>query len=302
MSYRNFLDEIKKGLPLANYILVSSDPFLHTEALSLIKALIPDTERDFNLHAFDLQSNGGIPFEQILDVLNTVPFFSDRSARKFVIIENFQKLSRKDLIKLEQYISRPSESSVMILLNLGNLKKDTRDRLKGLRQITLDIRENEIPFWVKQKAKSRGFEILDNAVDYLLGTIGTDLGMLSSELDKLMLIGKSVIRKEDISEIIRGSRTYNPFDLVNAIRSKDTEKVFRIYKVLSETEEPYSLLGVLNWLYAQSIANKNSAKDKNFHYSLFSLLNKADIDIKSSGSSYPVELLLAKLLRLSKQH
>lgn len=298
MSYHNFLDEIKKGLPLTNYILVSSDPFLHTEAASLIKDLIPAEERDFNLHTFDLQGNGSIPFEQILDVLNTVPFFS---GRKFVIIENFQKLPKKDFKKLEQYLLKPSDSSVMILLNAGAVKKDIKDKLKGLKQIILDIREKEIPFWLKEKAKSKGFKISDSAADYLLGTIGPDLGMLSSELDKFILIGKSNIGKEDILEIIKGNRTYNPFDLVDAIRSKDTERVFKIYKVLSDTEEPYSLLGVLNWQYGQFMSNKISSKYKNFYCNIFNLLNKADVDIKSSGSFYPVELLLVKLLRLSKQ-
>ncbi len=299
MSYRNFLDEIKKGLPLSNYILVSSDPFLHTEAVSSIKALVPEGERDFNFHIFDITGagNGNVPFEQIIDVLNTMPFFS---GRKFVIIDNFQKLSKKDFAKLEQYLLKPSESSVMILLNAGALKKDIRDKLKGLKQILLDIRENEIPLWLKEKAGSKGFEISVDAAECLMGTIGTDLGLLSSELDKFTLIGKPRIEKEDILEIIKGNRTYNPFDLVNAIRSKDTEKVFSIYRVLRETEEPYGLLGILNWQYAQFMAGKDSPQEKRFYYNVFDILNKADIEIKSSGSFYPVELLLVRLMKLSK--
>ena len=94
MSFRNFTDEIKKGLSSANYLLVSSDYFLHTEAVSLIKGLVPQGERDFNFHSFDLLSsdNDKLPLEQILDVLNTASFFS---GRKFVVIENVQKLLEK---------------------------------------------------------------------------------------------------------------------------------------------------------------------------------------------------------------
>ena len=91
MSFRNLTDEVKRGLPLSNYLLVSSDYFLHTEAVSLIKGLVPAGERDFNFHAFDLLSsdNDKLPFEQILDVLNTASFFSGRI---FVVMENVQKL------------------------------------------------------------------------------------------------------------------------------------------------------------------------------------------------------------------
>lgn len=300
MSYRIFLDEVKKGLPSSNYILTSSDPFLHTEAVTLIKSLVPPEERDFSFHSFDLMASGNdsIPFDHILDVLNTVPFFG---GRKYVIVENFQKLSKKDLKKLEHYLQNPSGSSSMILLNLGPVKKEAKEKLKGVKQILLDISEKEIPSWLKQKAKLKGFEISASVADYLLGTIGPDLGMLSSELDKCTLIGKPVIDKKDIIEIIEGKRTYNAFDLVNAINARDAEKVFRIYRILRETEEPYSLLGALNWQYSRFMTGKNTPQDKKLNYNVFNILNKADVDIKSSGSFYPVELLLVKLLRISNQ-
>ncbi|PKL51264.1 MAG: hypothetical protein CVV37_06780 [Nitrospira bacterium HGW-Nitrospira-1] len=147
MSFRNFTDEIKKGLPASNYLLVSSDYFLHIEAVSLIKGLVPPAERDFNFHSFDLLStdNDKLPFEQILDVLNTAPFFS---GRKFVVMENIQKLLKKDIQKLEGYLLNPSESSAMILLHAGTVKKDMKERLRGAKQIVLDIREKDIPAWL----------------------------------------------------------------------------------------------------------------------------------------------------------
>jgi len=300
MSYRNFLDEIKKGMPSANYILVASDPFLHTEAISLIKDLVPADERDFNFHVFDLLNaqSDNLPFEQILDVVNTVPFFS---GRKFVVIENFQKFSKKDFQKLKQYLIKPSESSVMILLNAGAVKKDVKENLEGLKQIILDISEREILPWLKARAKSKGLALSDSAADYLMGTIGPDLGLLTSELDKFVLIGKPGLEKEDIVEIIEGKRTYTAFDLIDAIRAKDTERVFRIYRVLRDSEEPYGLLGALNWQYGRFLSDNNTPEDREYYYRVFETLNRADLGIKSSGGSYPVELLLVELLRLSKQ-
>jgi DNA polymerase-3 subunit delta len=300
MSYRNFLDEIKNGLPSPNYILISSDPFLHSEAVSLIKNIMPQEKRDFNFHSFDILNTDKdkISFEQILDVLNTVPFFSDR---KFVIIENFQKFPKKEFKKLEQYLVNPSLSSVMVMLNTGAVKKEFKVKIKGVRQITLDIRTHDIPFWLKEKAKTKGFEISSKAIEYMIGTLGPELGLLSSELDKFLFLGKSTIEKEDILEIIRGNRAYSPFDLVNAIMDNDTERVFTIYNVLRNTEEPYSLLGVLNWQYNRLLSNKNTPRDKIFASNIFNILNKADIQIKSSGSYYPLELLLVKLLRISKK-
>ena len=299
MSFRNFTDELKKGLPAYNYLLVSSDYFLHTEAVSLIKGLVPPGERDFNFHSFDLLSSESdkLPFEQILDVLNTASFFS---GRKFVVIENVQKLLKKDLLKLENYLLKPSGGSVLILLNAGTLKKETKERLGESRQIILDIREREMPAWLKERARLKGFEISEETAVYLLGVVGPDLGMLSSELEKLMLTGSAKIEKKDIVEVVEGRRTYSTFALIDAIKARDAEKTFKIYGVLKETEEPYSLLGALNWQYGQSMAAGNTPADRNYYYNVFGLLHKADLAVKSSGTYYPVELLLVKLLRLAR--
>jgi len=299
MSFRNFTDEIKKGLPSSNYLLVSSDYFLHTEAISLIKGLVPPTERDFNFHSFDLLSsdNDKLPFEQILDVVNTASFFS---GRKFVVIENVQKLLKKDIQKLEGYLLNPSEGSVMIMLNAGALKKELKERVSGAKQIVLDIREKDIPAWLQERTRLKGFEISESTAAYLLGVVGPDLGMLSSELEKLMLTGSSKIEKKDIVEVVEGRRTYSTFALIDAIKARDTEKTFRIYGVLKETEEPYSLLGALNWQYGQSAGSGRTPADRDYYYKVFDLLHKADAVVKSSGTYYPLELLLVRLLRLSR--
>lgn len=300
MSFRAFTDEIKKGLSSSAYLLVANDHFLQTEAVSLIKGLVPPEERDFNFHSFDLLSSDTdkLPFEQILDVLNTASFFA---GRKFVVIENVQKLLKKDLQKLEGYLLNPSESSTMILLHAGTLKKDMKERLGGIKQILLDIRERDIPAWLQTRARMKGFDLSESNATYLLGIVGPDLGMLSSEIEKLMLSGSSKIEKKDIVDVVEGKRTYSTFALIDALRARDTEKTFQIYSVLKETEEPYSLLGALNWQYGQFMGANNTPADRNYYQKVFALLHKADVAIKSSGSFYPMELLLVGLLRLSRR-
>jgi len=297
MSYKNLLDEIKKGLPSQNYLLNSSDRFLHAEAVSLIKGLVPPEELDFNFQSFDMLAaeQEKTAFDQILDVMNTVPFFS---GRKYVVIENSQKIAKKDLKKLEGYLQSPSGSSVLVLLYEGSLKKDAKESLRGVRQISLDIREGDMPAWIVEKANLKGLQLSKDAAEYLLAMIGPDLGMLSTEIEKLTLVGKPEIEKGDIAEIIEGKRIFGAFDLINAIRARDKEKVFRIYSILRETEEPYGLLGALNWQYAQMLGEKNSPKERNYLYEVFRLLNSADLGIKTGGF-YPFELLLIKLLRLT---
>jgi DNA polymerase III delta subunit len=143
-----------------------------------------------------------------------------------------------------------------------------------------------------EKAEAKGIKLTPGAVEYLIGTVGPDAGLLSSEVEKLTLIGKQRLDKDDIAGMVKGSGDYDVFDLIDALRKKNTDSVFRIYRALSETQEPYSLLGALNWHYgrvADGLKNRGE---------VFALLNEADRMVKSTGGLYPVELLLVRLLRI----
>ncbi|MEW6003418.1 MAG: DNA polymerase III subunit delta [Nitrospirota bacterium] len=297
MSFQTFLQVIEKGLPSPVYLLSAIDPFLQREAIEEIRKLIPDEERDFNLNIFDLSllKEENLPFDRILDAANTVSFFG---RRRFVIVTgNLEKLSKKEIEMLERYISNPAPNSVFLIIHCGLLKREIRQRFATLKPISLDMRETEIPGWLEQKTKIKGLELSDEVVDYLIGLTGSDLGLLSSEIEKIALFGKSNITISDLSDIIEGSRSYSVFDLVDALKMRDVERVFGIYKILKETTEAHSLIGALNWQYGRDSLSQ-SRPGKEYLFKVFELLNDTDIDIKSSGRSFPVEYLLIKLLRL----
>jgi len=300
MSFKKLVEEAGKGLPLAGYLLVSSDPFLHSEAVSFVKSLVNPDEMDFNFQSFDLQApkENQVSTEAVIDVLNTPPFFS---GRKFVVVENSQKLLKKDIAKLAAYLLKPCGSSVLVLLNAGAVKKEVREGLTGVKQIILDLSDRDVPEWLRARAKAKGVELSPEAADYLIGTVGPEPGLLSSEVDKCTFMGKTRIEKEDIMDVVEGRRNYNAFTLIDAIRAGDADRIFSIYRILSESEEPYSLLGAINWQYSKAFGEKNTPQDAKYYHEVFNILNKADVGIKSSGSPYPMELLLVKLLRLSKQ-
>ena len=300
MSFRAFLKEIEKGLPSPVYLLQAADPFLVREAIETIKGLVPEAERDFNLQVFDLSTAGeeGVTFGQILDVANTVSFFGGR--RFTLIAGNFQKLPKKDLERLNQYLSNPATGAAFVMLHSGSLTRDSKGKFGKVHLISLDLRAAEIPSWLRQRALTKGIEMSGEAIDYLMEIIGPDLGMLSSEVEKISMVGKKKIDTDDVSEIATGERLYSIFDLVNALRAKDAERVFRIYKTLRETSDDYGLIGALNWQYGRNLHADGSPAEKEYFLRVFELLHGADVDIKSSGRTFPMEYLLVKLLRLKE--
>jgi DNA polymerase III delta subunit len=290
MSVRKFFEELKGGLKAPAYLLYCEEAYLLKEALLTIKKAVPEAERDFHFHSFNFESpEQPVSVEQILDVLYTVPFLGGRQT---VAVENAQKIPDREARKLAAYISKPSPDSVLVILNAGTLKKARREMLKGAKAFSLDIKERDFPFWIKEKASRKGLTLTSDAVQYLMGTIGPDAGLLSSEIEKLALSGRERLGARDIAEIVKGSGGYDVFDLVDALRAKQADRVFRIYRALSETQEPHSLLGALNWHYGRH-SGKRAEKAR-----IFSLLSEADFMIKSSGGAFPVEYLLVRLLQI----
>ncbi len=298
MSYRNFLSEIEKGLPAPAYLLYTADPFFSREAVEAIKKLVPETERDFNLHIFDLFANvdESASIQKIVETANTVSFFGGR--RFTVLIVNLQKLVKKDVERLEFYTANPSPQSVFVILHIGSWKGAKREKFQGVKLLSLDMRDSEIPFWIKQRAGYHGLVISDEAVEYLLGVVGPDLGLLSAEIEKISFMGKKKIAVDDIADIITGERLYSVFDLTDALRKKDADRVFAVYKTLKETTEGFSLIGALNWQYARLLRTGISPAENEYFMKIFECLNRVDTDMKSSGRLYPVEYLLLTLLRL----
>jgi DNA polymerase-3 subunit delta len=298
MSFQTFLNELRKGFPSHVYLFSASDPFLCREALGAVREVVPVEERDFNLHVFDLLAQGEeqAAIEPIIDVANTVSFFGGK--RFTVAIGNLQKIPKKDSEKLMSYALKPAKDSVLLLFHQGVIGKEMREKFKSFKPVSIDMRDQEIPQWMKQRLKVRGIDISDKAVEYIINLVGNDLGLLSAEIEKISVFGQKRVDADDITDIVAGGRQYGIFDLVNALKAQDADRVFRIYKSLKETSDDYGLVGALNWQYGRFSHETMSLPEKEYLLPVFELLHQADIDIKSSGRAFPMEYLLVKLLRL----
>ncbi|HMK49949.1 MAG TPA: hypothetical protein VK435_07840, partial [Thermodesulfovibrionales bacterium] len=149
MSYQAFLSEIEKGLPSPVYLFYAADPFILREGIVAVKRVVPEPDRDFNLHIFDMAAtDDAFTVQQMLDVMNTVSFFGGR--RFTILTGNIQKIAKKDLEKIHDYIASPAPNTVFVIFHSGTLKKDGKTKFDVLKQISLDIREAEIPFWIKE--------------------------------------------------------------------------------------------------------------------------------------------------------
>ncbi len=294
MSIRQFQQELSRGMPSRVYLLYSSDDFLLYEALSAIKEQCSDAV-GFNFDVYDIKSpDDTIPVEQIVDIVNTMPFIS---ARRIVVINNVQKLAKKDLQKLDVYLLNPADTALLVMLHSGAAPKLFGAASSGsIKTIALTVQEKDLPAWIKEQAGQKKVRLTDSAVDYLITTAGTDLGMLSAEIEKLAcFISDRVIDVADLRSIIYSGVEYTAFDLIDALKRKDAREAFRIFENVTKNQEPQMLLGALNYYYGRQGAAYQQ-KETSGPAQTIRFLHEADIAIKTSHK-YVIENLLVKLLK-----
>lgn len=299
MSIAQLHQEISRGMPAPAYLLYATDEFLLYTALSEVKEAYRARD-SFNFEVHDLESpDAPVRIEELVDILNTLPFMSDR---KVVMLRNTQKLTKKAAPVLLRYLESPCPSSLLVMLHLG-----TREKLGNLtagkrgKVIPLDIQPREIPAWLARQAGRRGVEFTEDALEYLIGTVGTDLGLLSSEIDKCALWDARVVDVDMLREVIYAGIEFSAFDLIEALARKDTAAVFRIFERLSKGVEPQMILGALNWHYTRHAVRPGPhgrGGGEEDRAEVFLALHEADAGVKTSRP-FAIETLLMRLLKIT---
>jgi DNA polymerase III delta subunit len=288
MSQKKLQQEIEKGFPQSIYLLTAADAFLLYDALVQIKQW--SGTDPFVLEVIDLASSeNGPTVSDIIDILCTAPFLV---TRKIIVIQNLQKLHKKEAKNLEAYCLHPASGTLLIMLCEGaSVKIFEPEILKRITTISLSVSPRDIPAWVKAKALTKGITLGDSAVETIISEVGTDLGLLHAELEKLAAAGVSGdVSAAVLKNIIYSGAEYGAFDLTQALDRRDAKTVFRLYENIRASSDPYMLLGAINWHFA--VHRRQRTHDK----SLFFALHEADVDIKSSHHCV-IERLLYSLTK-----
>jgi DNA polymerase III delta subunit len=312
MLNKTLQKELEKGLPGPIYYLWSEESCFLDDALAEIPgAVIPSGSTDFNYDVFDSSSN--IP--EILDTLSTLPFMAPR---RLVVLKDFNQLAASVVKSLMSYFNDPSESTCMVVASQKAPKKSLKVDWKVF---SLNIRDSDIPAWLRHAAMNKGIKLTGDAVDSLIEYVGYDVGLLLMEVEKLTLSGKSTVTGKDIVSTTSMMRKYSTFDLLDSLIAGQKSRAFRIMKTIfggSPYEAP-AILGTLNWHYKQFYLlwqNKGKRpmkmREKTYRalmkyvplfkegdfFTIFQSLHEADVGIKTSGRPELVmDILLIKLLQ-----
>lgn len=229
MTYNEIINSLQKKIYHPLYVLMGDEPYFIDQLTDYIaNNVLPEAERSFNqtvLYGKDTS------IDTILTVAKRFPMMS---AHQVVIIKEAQNLKGLE-DELLSYIQQPLKSTILVIC----YKYKTIDKRKKFYKTANDngvvfeskkIYENQLSPWIQNYCSAKKYKIQPQAVAMLAEYLGTEIGKVANELDKLMILlpAESSITTADIEKNIGISKDFNVFELQNALGDRDVLKANRI--------------------------------------------------------------------------
>jgi DNA polymerase III subunit delta len=248
--------QIKKKQFSGVYLLYGTETFLIHETIQLlISHVLNEEEKDFNLSTYDLEET---PIEMAIEDAETFPFMGEK---RLIILQNpvfltSEKTKEKidhNISKLEEFLEHPAPYSIIVIAapyeKLDERKKITKElKRKAVIAEAKKLSEQELKNWIKERVHANGVDIDDRAIEKMVGIAGSNLFVLTNEIDKMSLfVGEN--KKIDLNTVemlVSKTLEQNIFELVEKVVHRKVEDALRIYyDLLKQNEEPIKILALL---------------------------------------------------------
>jgi DNA polymerase-3 subunit delta len=260
------LNDIKSGNIKPIYFLMGEEPYYIDIVSDYIeKNVLSEEEKGFNqtvLYGRDVS---------VEDIISTAKRYPMMAELQVVIVKEAQDLSRT-IDKLESYAENPMPSTVLVICykykTLDKRKKVTKVLGKnGLVYESKKLYENQVGDWIKRILASKKYTIEPKANAMLVEFLGTNLGKINNELEKLQIIlpKGSVITPKDIEENIGFSKDFNVFELRKAIGERNQLKAYTIAENFANNpkENPMVVTTSLVFGFFIQLLKYHGLKDRN---------------------------------------
>lgn len=193
----------------------------------------------------DAAADGYAAVEQALLALPM--FFSHR----LVIVNNVSGF-KNNIDKLQELLAKVPDSTVAVFDGRGLDKRIKLYKiLSGLKNAKIFTRPNsaELLKWIQAEAKRCETQIPVPVAQYLIGRVGDDQWLLSSEIAKLSL-ATDLVTREAIDEHTARNVFDSVFDLIEAVSRSKSRQAVDIYEQLAaDGANDQQILSTLMWHY-----------------------------------------------------
>lgn len=228
MEHDQILSNLKNKIYHPVYFLCGDEPWYADQISDYIEEnVLTAAEKSFNQTIFYGKDT------DILTVIEAARRFPMMATHQVIIVKEAQ--SWKNLKLFVKYLDSPMKSTILVI-NYKYAKPDGRTpeskaiQSKTVYLETKRLRDYQIPAWVDQYIRSKGYTITPQASQMLTDFLGTDLSKIVNEIGKLSLVVPAghKITPDDVEKNIGISKEYNAFELTDALGTGNILKANRI--------------------------------------------------------------------------
>lgn len=256
LTKENLWNQLKSGEIAPVYLLFGTETYLRDKAAKKIAdfALSENSLREFNENEFSLNQAENLSYA--LASAEQLPMIASRRV-VWITDVRVSASGTKDTLKedyetlLTAYLSRPSESSVVIFVAEEFDKRRRMAKILMENSVAVEfskMSDGELVSWTRKEIKDAGFDAEEKAVHQLVGLVGDNLRRLTNEIKKVTTaaLPDKIVTFDLVESLVSNSREMSNFDLTDQLFGKDKRKPLEtLKKVLDDGAEPLMILGLI---------------------------------------------------------
>jgi DNA polymerase-3 subunit delta len=229
------------------YVLVGDEIFLLERCRrAVLKGFAPEEMRDFCLSELDLATTS------IFEVLDRAQTPSLMAPFQVVLVRNVKQLygrgaKKEEFAALGRYFKSPNPQAVIVFVadfiripsDVRRMEMDDKNRFERITETLGEhcgmvelarVHEDDAMRWAAVTAQEGGAKLDADAARQLVDALGSDMMLISSELEKLLLYtqGRGRITLGDVETMVLGAKQRSLYELTDAISLRDKARALAL--------------------------------------------------------------------------
>jgi DNA polymerase-3 subunit delta len=258
-----------EGALRPGYVLAGEEAFLLDRCrAAVLKAFVPADLRDFCLSDLDLATTS------IFEILDRSQTPSLMAPFQVIFVRNVRLLytrgAKKDEFEaLARYFRSPNPQALLLFVadflripsDARRMEMDDKNRFERLRETLGEhcgmvelarVSEEDAMRWAVATAQQEGLRLEQDAARELVDSLGADMMLISSELEKLLLYAsdRGKITLGDVETMVLGAKQRTLYELTDAISARNRVRALAVLDGLLNSSDggPDSAIGHLYML------------------------------------------------------
>jgi DNA polymerase-3 subunit delta len=251
-----FVSEVTGRKLRPAYVFVGDETFFRDRCRqALLEHLVPSDLREFSLHDLDLAE---VSVAEVIDRARTPSLMAPFQVFFVRGIKNLYGRGSHagEFAAIEAYLKDPNPDAVIIFVadhisipaDARRMEMQDRDRYERIRETLGEycgmvelarVEESDGIRWVIEHGRQQDVKVDQDAARELIDSLGADMMLVSSELEKLVLyVGeKKQITLGDVETMVLAAKQRSLYELTDAISAKDKTRALAILDAMLQSGE-----------------------------------------------------------------